>query len=244
VALAEGAPNLMQRLSRFPTAPHVGPPLRGKPLQLLRMIRRGHLHTVALGERALRIPVDRNALQAARIVAQLFASVALDGHCVALSICARDAGILSGLDAERLRPLRVAENIAFHIVLRVLSICAAHLLPHIQHMDAMLLRIDSALALHRSMDVLIDLATRFIIGRNHKRSLRRAHILAGYLVDPLSAVLNLQHAALAVEITNGFADLASRKLLDGFSECRISLSDDFIQVRRSQPCVLELRISR
>ena len=31
MALAEGPPNLMQRLSRLPTAPHVGPLRRGKP---------------------------------------------------------------------------------------------------------------------------------------------------------------------------------------------------------------------
>jgi hypothetical protein len=32
MALAEGTPNLMQRLSRLPTAPHVGPLLNGEPI--------------------------------------------------------------------------------------------------------------------------------------------------------------------------------------------------------------------
>jgi hypothetical protein len=32
VAFAEGTPNLMQRLSRLPTAPHVGPLLSGEPI--------------------------------------------------------------------------------------------------------------------------------------------------------------------------------------------------------------------
>jgi hypothetical protein len=31
MVLAKGAPNLMQRLSRLPAAPYLGPLLRGKP---------------------------------------------------------------------------------------------------------------------------------------------------------------------------------------------------------------------
>ncbi len=92
---------------------------------------RGHLHAITLSKFAFVVPINHHALQAPGIVAQLFATVPLDRDRVCLSICGRDAGILSGLDSERFAPFRVTENIALRVVLRVLPISARHVLPRI-----------------------------------------------------------------------------------------------------------------
>src|ERR1035437_2189782 len=86
------------------------------------MVRRGHLHTVALGEAALGVTVDGHALQPARVVAQLLAGLASYGYGVALAVGAGRTRILSGLDPQRLRPFRVADHVALFVVLRVLPV--------------------------------------------------------------------------------------------------------------------------
>ena len=101
------------------------------------------------------------------------------------------------------------------VVLRPLPICAGQLLPRIQHPHRVLNARDPARVLHRTMDVLVDLAAGFIVGRDNKRILRLAHVLAGYLADALVAVHDLMHPALAVEIGDGFFHFAARKLLHG-----------------------------
>src|SRR4051812_20734823 len=100
-------------------------------------------------------------------------------------------------------------------------------------MHTMLFAADLPLLLHGAMNVLIDLAAGIVIRRHDQRPLRRAHVFAGYLTYALIAVFDLQHAALLVEITDGLADLATCKLLDGFFQCRVLLPDDLIQVRRA-----------
>jgi len=62
-----------------------------------------------------------------------------------------------------------------------------------------------------------------------------AHILAGYLRDALLTVADLMDTALLIEIADSHAHLATRKLLDGFLQCRVFLPDDLIQVRRAKP---------
>ena len=50
------------------------------------------------------------------------------------------------------------------------------------------------------------------------------------------------HAALAVEIADGFAHFAARKLLHGLFERRVFLPDDLIQSGRAHSRFLQLRI--
>ncbi len=105
-------------------------------------------------------------------------------------------------------------------------------------MHTMLFPADLPLFLHRAMNVLIDLAARLIIRRHYQRPLRGAHVLACDLNDALFAVFDLQHAPLAIEIADGFADLAPRKLLDSFFQCWVFLPDDLIKISRPQSSFL------
>src|SRR5208337_1167372 len=142
------------------------------------------------------------------------------------------------LDAERFRPFRVAQHVAALIVLRVLPISAGHVLARIEHMHALFIVRDFAIALHRSMDLAVQLTPRFIVGRDDERVFRRAHILAGYLADALAAVADLVYPALAVEIGDCFLYFAPRKLAHGFFERRVFLPDDFIEPGRAHPSLL------
>src|ERR1035437_10146421 len=99
----------------------------------------------------------------------------------------------------------------------------------------MLIGFDLASVLHRSMDVLVDLAAGFIVGRDDKRILRLAHILARYLADALAAVLDSLPPALAVEFGDCFFHFAPRKLLHGSFQRRVFLPDDLIKPGRAHP---------
>src|SRR6266851_3944256 len=105
-------------------------------------------------------------------------------------------------------------------------------------MHTMLFAADLPLLLHGAMNVLIDLAAGLVIRRHDQRPLRRAHVFAGYLTDALIAVFDLQHAALAVEVADGFADLATHKLLDGLFERRVFLPNDLIEMSCPQSSFL------
>ena len=102
------------------------------------MVRGRELHAVALRELALAVAVDRHTLQAARIVAQLFAAVPLHRERVAFAVHMRHTRIFSRLDAERLAAFRVAQHVAALVVLRVLPVRARHVLPRVEHMHALL----------------------------------------------------------------------------------------------------------
>src|SRR5260370_21899134 len=77
-------------------------PLDGRQFsvsEFLFMVRGRELHSVALRELALAVAVNRHALQAARIVAQLFAAVPLHCERVAFAVYVRHTRIFSRLDA-------------------------------------------------------------------------------------------------------------------------------------------------
>src|SRR5271154_4600469 len=105
-------------------------------------------------------------------------------------------------------------------------------------MHTMLFAADLSLLPHRTMDVLIDLAAGLIIRRHDQRPLGGTHVLAGYLPDAFLAIFDLQHAPLAVEIADCFADLATRKLLDGFFQRRVFLPNDLIEMNCPQSSFL------
>ena len=92
------------------------------------------------------------------------------------------------------------------------------------------------------MDVLVDLAAAFIVGRDYQRVLRRTDILAGNLRDTLLPVADLMHPALSVEIADGIAHLAPRKLLDHLLLCWVFLPDDLVKTRRAKLRLLQLRV--
>src|ERR1039458_7207837 len=160
------------------------------------MVRSRELHTVTLSEPALSIAVDRHSLQAPGIVAQLFAIVTLYRDRVCLSICSRDAGILSGLDSQPLASLRVSDYIVRRVAPRILPVGSREVLPRMKHAHRVLNVCDLPRALHGAMDLAVDLAPRFIVGRDDERILRLAHILAGDLRDAFRAVADLMHPAL------------------------------------------------
>src|SRR6266702_5546115 len=135
-------------------------PLDGRQFavsEFLFVVRGRELHAVALRELALAVAVDRHTLQAARIVAQLFAAVPLHCERVAFAVHARNSRVFSWLDAERLATFRVAQYVATLVVPRVLPVRARHILPRVEHMHALLVIADLSLALHRTMDGLVDL---------------------------------------------------------------------------------------
>ena len=96
------------------------------------------MYAVALRERALSVSVDGHSLQSAWVIAQLLAVPSLYRDGVRLPIRGGNTRILSGLDAERLRPFRVANDIACLIVLRVLPVGSSDVLPCIENMHSML----------------------------------------------------------------------------------------------------------
>jgi hypothetical protein len=85
------------------------------------------------------------------------------------------------------------------------------------------------------MNVIVDLAAAFIVGRNDECVRRRAHILKGDFADALVAVGDLMHPALLVKIADSLPNLTPRKLLDNLLQSRIFLPDDLIELCRLHP---------
>lgn len=85
----------------------------------------------------------------------------------------------------------------------------------------------------------LAIGTKFLFDWRHdQRPLRGAHVLACYLSDALFAVFDLHHAPPAIEVADGFADLATRKQLDRFFQCWVFLPDDLIKISGPQSSFL------
>ena len=68
---------------------------------MLVTVRRGKLHAVAFRKRALRLAVQRDAVQTARIVTDLLAVLAFRRDQIFFLVRTFDTGVFSGLDADR-----------------------------------------------------------------------------------------------------------------------------------------------
>ena len=138
---------------------------------------------------------------------------------------------------------RVADHVALLIVLRVLPVGSGDVLPRVEHMHAMLLGFDlgPSSCIARWMWPLISRRDSLSGETTNVRSGERTYSRA---ISPMRSVpvSDLMHAALAVEIADGLAHFATRKLLHGLFERRVFLPDDLIQVRRANPRFLQLRI--
>ena len=82
------------------------------------------------------------------------------------------------------------------------------------------------------MDFRIDLGAGPIVGRHHQGVLWRSRVLLSDSLDPCGGVLHFMDAALPLQPTDRFFDLASGELLDHGLQLRIALSDDLVQLDR------------
>ena len=95
---------------------------------VLLSIRRCELYAVALTECALCLAVERYTMQPARIVTHLLAILTVHRHQIFFFVRARDASVLSGLDAVRLAASRVPYYIARFVLSGPLPVGARDLL--------------------------------------------------------------------------------------------------------------------
>ncbi len=133
---------------------------------MLLSIRRCELHSISFTEFALRLAVERHAVQPARIVTHLLTVLAFHRHQVFFLVPALDAGILSGLNTTRLTASRIAYYVARLVLCGPLPVRSCDFLPRYQHARFVLVVSHLACALHRAMDDFVYLSARLIVGRN------------------------------------------------------------------------------
>src|SRR5437588_1610983 len=97
--------------------------------------RRSKLHAVAFGEFALGFTVDGDALQPARIIAQLASVLAFDGQLVFPAIDAGHGCIFTGLDAKHFAASGVTQHITGLILFSPSPVSAGEALARFQYSD-------------------------------------------------------------------------------------------------------------
>lgn len=111
----------------------------------------------------------------------------------------------------------------------------------------MLVTIDMALALHRSMDRIVQVLPRLVVWRDDEGRLRILHVLVGDAGQTLLARTDFMNMTLVVESFDRPVHLASRQLFDNRlssgSRCLTFRPDaPYECLLRTNACFLELMI--
>ena len=145
---------------------------------VLLSIRGCELYAVAFAERALRLPIQRHTMQPARIVAYLFAVLALHRHPIVFLVHAFHTRVFSRFDAVCFAAYCVAHHVARLVLTGPLPVRAGNLLPCYQSSHAVLAVVHLARTLHRPVDRFIDFSSGLIVGRHYQRTFGFRRILA------------------------------------------------------------------
>jgi hypothetical protein len=81
------------------------------------LVRRRELHAVPVRERAIRLPIERDPLQPARIVRHLLAGAAGDGHQIVVRVYGLDARVFAGGERQDFAAGGVAHDVPRCILL-------------------------------------------------------------------------------------------------------------------------------
>src|SRR5467141_4091024 len=157
-------------------------------------------------------------------------------------VCVNPAngGIFSSVDSYGLAPSAVAYDITDIVFRSPLPIRSCELLAGNQDLQWMFLLCNFAEGLELMVNELINLLTRLVIRRHDQRVRRLLDVSFRNRRHAFLTVRDLMDAALLLQVSQGFSNLAACELVHYMFECRISLADDFIQVSGSHPGVLEL----
>ena len=106
----------------------------------------------------------------------------------------------------------------------------------------MLLAIDMALALHRTVNYIIEILSRLVVRRDDERRVRVFHVLVGDGRQAFLAGRDFVHPALLVKPCEGAVHVAASQLLNNRLQLRVPLPHDLVQMRGTNPRFLELVI--
>src|SRR5205085_197534 len=143
-----------------------------------------------------RFAIKRHALQSSWVVGHGSLVVCSDGHLVILRVDALDAGVISSFDSQGLAPATVTNSVALLVPFRPLPIGARDLLARRQYERPMLVAIDVALALHRSVDNVVEILSRLVVRRDDECRLRVFDVLVRDGGQALLARDDFMHAPL------------------------------------------------
>jgi len=149
-------------------------------------IRCGHLHAIACGEGALTFAIKRDALETSRVVAECAVIIGPSCHLIRLRIDPFHPCVVAGLDAEPFAAAAVSHDVAFFIPFRPLAIGAGNLLARHPYRCPMLVPVDLPLALHRSVNHVVQILARPVVRRDDERRLGVLHV---FVRDCAQAIL-------------------------------------------------------
>src|SRR5579885_1186093 len=139
---------------------------------------RCELHVVTLAKGPLRFSIQRDAVQSPCVIADSFTTLAFHRHAILFLVQTLDSPIFSRFDAKRLAASRVTHNIAQLVLAGPLPVRSRNLLPRYKHVILVFLLVYLTLALHGSMNRLVYLSARLIVGRHYQRAFRLRCVLA------------------------------------------------------------------
>lgn len=125
--------------------------------------RRGELHAVAHGKRALRLPIDADPLEATRVVGDGGAVLPRHRDRVRGDVGRRDARVLAGVEAIRRAAAGVAHDVAGDVPAGPLSIGASQVLTGHEHPRALLVAGDVPGRLQRPVNRRIQVLPRLVV---------------------------------------------------------------------------------
>ena len=112
-------------------------------------VRRRELHAVAHRERAVRLAIERHALQPARVVGDALAALARDREAIVRRVHLVDPRIRARLEGQGLAARGVAHDVARLVLLGPLAVRAGDLLARDEHAHVVFVGMDPAGGLHQ-----------------------------------------------------------------------------------------------
>ena len=210
--------------------------------KITRPIGSRRLHAITLRQGAFGFAVERDALQASRVVAHRTFVIGSDGDVIGLRVDLFDARVVARPNAEDLATAAIADDITFLITFGPLSIRAGHFLTWRQHGDMLLLLIDVALTLHRSVNHVVEILSRLVIRRDDERRLGVFDVLVRDGGQAFVARRDFMHAPLMIKAFDGAVHVSTRELFNDGLQLRIALSHDLVEMRSADSRFLELVI--
>jgi hypothetical protein len=89
-------------------------------------------------------------------------------------------------------------------------------------------------------DVVIDLLPAPIVWSHDERPTGAAGVVSSDGVEAFAPVWDFMHAALTLELRDGFTDAPVSKIVDDLFQPGILLPNDVVELRRAQPGILKL----
>lgn len=106
----------------------------------------------------------------------------------------------------------------------------------------MLVATDMALALHRSVDHVVEILSRLVVRRDDERGVRVFDVLVRDGGQAFLSRADFMHAPLMIKALDGALHISPRELFNNGLQLRVALAHDLVEVRGADSRFLELMI--